>query len=317
MDRRPSHLSSSVRQTAREVRGPWRYAVAVALTAVGLLLAARAPQAQTAVTGLDFPGSAAVATTMRFRFANPQNDGLPIYGPGGAGVTYIWRAFPRQQSGYYTTFFWGNDGEFWWRSGNPDTFYGAHPYPDVQPNGGTHKWEIAVEGNDFVNGQVVYNTWYTQALRVWSDGSGKHHEFYWNLPSTDASHVVTRTSSTSYGNTNPPTPALTWGDAPWNPGREVWNGVLRGIQIYNTKLSLADIQNEIAAPLSTSAGASSIWYLNVNPTPTDISDKSGRGHHPAWVGDLRPSLYTDTTNTLPVAPRNLRIIPPSILQAWR
>ena len=62
-------------------------------------------------TGLDFPGSAAVpnSTTMRFKFTNPQNNGLPIYGPGGNGLTYIWRAYPRQQSGYYTAFFWGND----------------------------------------------------------------------------------------------------------------------------------------------------------------------------------------------------------------
>ena len=61
------------------------------------------------ITGLDFPGSSAVSTTMRFKFTNPQDNGLPIYGPGGNGVTYIWRAYPRRQAGYYTAFFWGND----------------------------------------------------------------------------------------------------------------------------------------------------------------------------------------------------------------
>jgi hypothetical protein len=69
--------------------------------------------------------------------------------------------------------------------------------------------------------------------------------------------------------------------------------VLRGIQIYSTKLSLADIQAEIDNPLSTPAGATSIWYMNLNPTPTDISDKSGKGHNPSWVGDLRPTLWAD------------------------
>jgi hypothetical protein len=49
---------------------------------------------------------------------------------------------------------------------------------------------------------------------------------------------------------------------------------------------------ETTTPVSTSAGSSSIWYLNVNPTPTDISDKSGRGHQPAWVGPERPLLWT-------------------------
>src|SRR5207253_6151976 len=61
------------------------------------------------ITGLDFPGSNNGVATIRFKFANPQDNGLPIYGPGGAGVTYIWRAYPRQQPSYYTAFFWGND----------------------------------------------------------------------------------------------------------------------------------------------------------------------------------------------------------------
>jgi hypothetical protein len=49
---------------------------------------------------------------------------------------------------------------------------------------------------------------------------------------------------------------------------------------------------EANSPLSTSAGSASIWYLNLNPRPDDISDKSGRGHHPAWVGNERPRLWT-------------------------
>jgi hypothetical protein len=34
------------------------------------------------------------------------------------------------------------------------------------------------------------------------------------------------------------------------------------------------------------------WYLNMNPSPSDISDKSGRGNNPAWVGTERPTLWT-------------------------
>ncbi|MCC6988444.1 MAG: hypothetical protein IT181_05565, partial [Acidobacteria bacterium] len=86
---------------------------AVAATLLVLLVAPAVAQTE---TGLDFPGSAAVAAspgpyprTMRFKFENPHLNGLPIYGPNGQGVTYIWRAFPRQQAGYYTAFFWGND----------------------------------------------------------------------------------------------------------------------------------------------------------------------------------------------------------------
>ncbi len=245
-----------------------------------------------AVLGLDFPGSAAVATTMRFRFFNP----LAIF-----PATYIWRAYPRQQNGYYTAFFWGNDdgnedlSTFLWAGPNEaDSFYGAHPYPDGGGSGTpTHQWEIAVQQADFVNGVVVYDRWYTQALRVWADGTGrKHHEFYWDLPNTDAGHMVSRTTNSDWGNRTPPVPALTWGDAPWAPGREVWNGILRGIQVYSTDLSVPDILTEANAPLSTPSGAANVWYLNLNPTPSDISDQSGEGHNPEWVGTERPTLWT-------------------------
>lgn len=244
-----------------------------------------------AQAGLNFPGSAAVATTMRFRFFNP----LAIF-----PATYIWRAYPRRQAGYYTAFFWGNDdGQenintfLWAGSYDADSYYGAHPYPDGGSAATTHKWEISVSQADYVNGVVVYDRWYTQALRVWADASGKkHHEFYWDLPNTDAAHMVSRTTNADWGNRMPPVPALTWGDAPWAPGREVWNGVLRGIQIYSANLSVPEILSEVSAPLSTGNGASNIWYLNLNPTPADIADKSGAGHNPAWVGAERPTLWT-------------------------
>ena len=76
-----------------------------------------------------------------------------------------------------------------------------------------------------------YDVWYTQALRVWSDSSGKHHEFYWDLP--DTSTVIRVTVAADYGNIYPPSPALTFGDAPWNPSNEIMNGVMRGFQVYS------------------------------------------------------------------------------------
>ena len=35
-----------------------------------------------------------------------------------------------------------------------------------------------------------------------------------------------------------------------------------------------------------------MWYMNLNPTPSDIGDKSGAGHNPAWVGSARPQLWS-------------------------
>jgi hypothetical protein len=232
---------------------------------------------------LNFPGSAATTGTVRFEFVNP----LAIY-----PATYIWRVYPRQQAGYYTTFFWGNaNGYFGWNNGTPDTFYGAHPYPQPPPSGTSHKWEIATDyGSDVLSAEdVVYDRWYTQALVAWSDSAGKHTVFYWDLP--DTSKKIVNVASTNFGNLNPPRPALTWGDAPWAPSNEIMNGVIRGIQIYSNQLSVGDVLAEVATPLSTSSGASNIWYLNLNPTPSDISDQSGKGHNPEWVGSEPAGLW--------------------------
>jgi hypothetical protein len=239
-------------------------------------------QGGTAEAGLDFPGSAATAGTIRFRFTNP----LPIY-----PATYLWKLRPRQQNGYYTTFFWGNDGSFLWGPTAPDSYYGAHPYPSPPPDGSAHKWEISVFGDDYLSSQdVVYDRWYTQALRVWSDGSGKHHEFYWDLP--DTTRVIRVDVPSSYGNVMPPSPALTFGDAPWNESDEMMNGVLRNIQVYDVALSLSAILAEFGSPRSTADGTVHLWYMNLDPTPTDISDKSGNAHDPEWVGSERPLLWT-------------------------
>ena len=240
-----------------------------------------------AQAGLDFQGNESTTGTTRFRFRNP----LAIY-----PATYVWKFYPRQQDSYYTTFFWGNDdgannlSTFLWDNGNSNSFYGAHPYPDY-PNRSVHHWEIATDrSGDYVSNEVVaYNRWYTQALIAWSDGAGKHTVFYWDLP--DTSKVITHVAPSSYGNVNPPQPALTFGDAPWNPSQEIMNGVIRNIQIYSAQLSVSDVIKEVGTPLSTATGTSNIWYMNLNPTPTDISDKSGAGHNPQWVGSERPKLW--------------------------
>ncbi len=239
-----------------------------------------------AVSGLNFPSNGTTSADVRFRFTGASL--LPMY-----PATYIWRVNLRHQLGYYTTFFWGPDGAF-----TGDSYYGAHPYPD---GGGstttTHKWELSIYGGDYVgdaNGnstQLGYDVWRTQALRVWDDGgSYKVHEYYWDLP--DTSKVIRVSVPRSYASTALSNAALTFGDAPWSLGNERLSGILRGLQLYSSALSVNDILSEAGSPLSTGAGSSSIWYLNLNPTPSDISDKSGKGHHPTWVGSARPALWT-------------------------
>ncbi len=244
-----------------------------------------------AIFGLDFPGDDS-ARRMLF-WHNP----FPIY-----DATYIFKVYPRRKassaykSGYYTTFFWGNDGRVDWDTGpyRLNTYYGAHPYPVPSPDG-PGQWEISVALDDIVTGsEVEWNRWYTQAFRAWRESASiTHHEFYWDLP--DTSKVLTWTvNNPAWANKNPPVPAIVMGQTPnvgggsWGgyPGWEEFNGIIRGIQFYSGLLSVADIQSEIATPMSTSAGQSLIWYLNLNPRPSDVTDKKGTGtaHDPSWDG---------------------------------
>ena len=229
----------------------------------------------TAVSGLDFPGNIAVTTTMRFEFTTP----FAAY-----PATYIWRAYPRQQAGYYTSFFHANNSS---NFNNQYQYYGFHPYPEPPPPlQGTEKWEISVDGgNDITGDPVVFDRWYLQVAVVYKDGSGTHHTYYWDWP--DTTHKIVWDGSLYAA---APNPAIMVGDNPWNPGAEVYDGVMRGFQFYDVALTPSQIAQEIAAPGSVRQP----WYLNLNPTPTDISDKSGNGHHPSWVGSARPTLWTGT-----------------------
>ena len=144
---------------------------------------------------------------------------------------------------------------------------------------------------------MVKDQWYSQALRVTPNGDGtKTLTFYTALPSTAAGDVIEWTVGSGYGNTNPPAPALTFGDSPWYADyqHERLSGVLRGIKIFNRSLSESDTLAEAASDaLATSQGTANIWYMNINPTPSDISDKSGKGHHPTWADpNNKATLWT-------------------------
>jgi hypothetical protein len=293
----------------------------LATVVVALLFAGtHTTQAASPSFGLEWPGDGAVRRMLYW--SNP----FPIY-----PATYIFRVYPRKKivpanspTGYYTTFFWGNNGPFAWDGGNANTYYGMHPYP-VPPTNGPGQWEISVFSNDYTTGtEVTWDRWYTQVIRVWrSDAQTTSHEFYYDWP--DTTKLLARTIQfPTWATMNPPNPAIVIGQAPdlcgpppcstgqsWGgyPGWEEFNGIIRGIQIYSGLLSLADIQSEISAPQSSAAGQSLIWYLNLDPRPSDVTDKKTTGvpHNPEWAGTTAKE-WSDSADTIaPGPPSNVRM----------
>ncbi len=266
------------------------------------------------VAGLDFPGSTwQNSGACRFTFHDP----LPAY-----PATYIWECLPRKQKGFYTTFFWGPDGSPGADDFYPDkTYYGAHPYPDPRgswdafqeppelDSGEGHVWEIAVEGGDVKGARVAYNRWHIQVLRVKNLSSNRrYHEYFTDvMPGWDPAGsmgclpLLPSTANVRYNSVafdDPPSPGLVWGDAPWTVahGNEVFDGVIRGIRVYNAYLSDQDILSEICNPMSTANGIDNIWYLKMNPTPDDLScdsipGRSSPGPTPVWSTARRPVLW--------------------------
>ena len=279
-----------------------------------------ATHAQT-LTGLSWDGTAPARRMLLW-------DNPPAMYP----ATYLFKVFPRDQVGttarYSTTFFWGNNGDFAWGSEYGNSFYGAHPYP-IPSNTGPGKWEISsgesfgstvdrVVRDDGSSPYIVFNRWYSQAFTARNtQGTWHQHKFYVDLPSIATANTITATRFSAP--VMPPDPSIVMGQsaasdsnpsASWGgyPRWEEANEIIRGIQIYDQPLTQQQILNRQscdtdACVLSVCASDGACpWYLNMNPTPSDVSDRSGRGHHPTWEGSARPALWTNGSTPPPSAP---------------
>ncbi len=238
-------------------------------------------------TALVFPNNTDLSVSIKVAF-KLTGANVPTITP----MTVIQRVWINgaQTGAGYSSIFWHSrgDGAF---SATPD-YVGFCPYSDM-------KWEISAEGGDDRtdengnNTDVVYNTWIRQA-GVNRPGSGSRtiSDYYWDL-GAGTNRVISRETSDPGGLVNSAnSPHVMWGENLWSTER--MNGRLRGIQLYAADLTAGGTSTAHIVALSaleTNAqvlaycaanGITSLWYLNMNPTPDDISDKSGNGRNPAW-----------------------------------
>lgn len=217
-------------------------------------------------------------------------------------LTILMRILSREQVGYNTNFFHGRaDGSFI----GDYTYFGCHLYPQGGSSGTVHNYEISAGGGDDIvdeNGNstlAVYDVWTSQAARAANDGAAGVGviDYFYSVPNYNK--IISTTLGAALANSSN-SPALIFGDAPWSANNERLSGVLRGVMVFQAKLTttqigLLEVCESDAAVLNVCSANSigGLWYCNINPTPSDISDKSGNAHHPAWVSSDHGTLWTE------------------------
>lgn len=263
------------------------------------------------VYGLIFPSNGASGSNLALDWTGA--DMVPAH-----SHTAIWKARYIQQTGYYAvTWHCRADDNY---AGGPD-YIGAHPYPcdgtadaDGQASSGhygssytTHYFEVVSRGGlDYIctaGGTplaVTKDQWYSQARTVEVINSGTQVRFrYWPDIENNSSYVIEIIEAIGDVTLSGNTLKFRIGCSPWDTSGsgagstagETVSGTLRHILQYDTALTLAQIQTKLALTADDTSDAN-IWYSNLNPTPDDVTDKSGAGHHPGWANANRPTLYT-------------------------
>ncbi|HKP96481.1 MAG TPA: hypothetical protein VJ385_12055 [Fibrobacteria bacterium] len=246
--------------------------------------------------------------------------------PSRINHTILWQWVGRDQNGFFAVAWHANNDGTWHGYSQPEYSpmyeFGTHPfpyraeagissdgqatYPSDYKSGNIQYMEIAgliAAGRDFLASPGpgsayrfvpghVYKQARTCRVIVGGPNNGKlEHLFYVDLP--DTTKVIRQVAPSGWPTPN--APVFRFGASPWtgngSSNSETPNGILRAFKMFPA-LSTADMLAESASDqVNTPATANPPWYINVNPTPTDVSDKSGAGHHPVWANSNRPSLY--------------------------
>jgi hypothetical protein len=243
--------------------------------------------------------------------------------------TVLWRELYTAQLGYQATT-WNSPNNGVWDSGVYSVGMHGHPCDGTfnaagqrlvgTGSGGTVQWEeiaglgaaldcIASPSSPGPQSSFLLTAgvWRRKARVISPSGGNTVHTYYPDLvnrPSEFIRQTLT-TASIGSGGANP---AFYFGSSDWQSGtagvgtnNESPGAVLRGLQLYTPALTnTAHIQAlaafetdaQVLAYCAANGLTAQLHYLNTNPTPSDITDKSGAGHHPSWANAARPALWS-------------------------
>jgi len=253
------------------------------------------------VTGLIFPSNNVAGSDIGLDWTG--SDMVPRL-----DHTVIWKAKYEQQDGYYA-WAWHVFADNAWHGGAGE--YGTHPYPTTATvdgsgystggtgsSGAVHYHEIANGLDKISDGGspllVVKDVWLSQARTCETVGSNYVHT-YWPDIDGNPSFSITWTTSTAPNTGSFGAMKFRFGASPWtatgSANEETPSGTFRHLLQYSRAMSLSEIQAKLALTTNDTTDADR-WYSNINPTPSDVADKSGQGHNPSWANSNRPTLYS-------------------------
>ena len=246
--------------------------------------------------------------------------------PSRTGVTVLWESMRNSSITGYVTDFWFayDDGVF-----HADEYeVGGHPYPansssvdgtgqSTDPGGGsgtTHYMEMAGLGaRDQIStpGTAVLATKdgvtrrrHALQIALINSNTQIQHRYYPSLLVDSTNYFERVTTAASLP--SPSAPSCYWGTSDWRSGSggadtndETPNGMLRGFCIINSgsvsqaqMAAIAACETDAAVLAYLASQGLTAFFLNMNPTPTDITDKSGNGRNASWANALRPAPWT-------------------------
>ena len=264
--------------------------------------------------GLDFRDNFAAGSDSRINFTGANM-------PSRTSHTIAW--FQWYKAGHV-----GYHANNWFTTLNtssfPGTTYelGAHPHPCDGTFDGTGQRSVpgGSSGTEFYFGmsglgagdfiaspggarslEMIPERWYLHVLQTYEDSGNLISKF--TPDAQEDPTFVIQQQITSASLTVPGSPCFSIGPSPWSrdPGgssgqnEETPDSIIACPKIFTDgEMDLADVIEEMLSGLDTpvtAAGIASVFYMSTYMTPSDISDKSGENHDPAYANAHEPDLW--------------------------